>query len=94
MHGDKQVSLKNLARQIGVKSVSPCDPQIAQKHSGYKVGGTSPFGTKKTLPVYCEESILSLGKILINGGGQGLLVEIEAEVLREVLNVLPVTVAI
>ena len=94
MHGDKQVSVKNLARQIGAKSVKPCNPQIAQKHSGYKTGGTSPFGTKKTLPVYCEESILSLEKILINGGGQGLLVEIEAEALAQVLNIKTVTVAI
>lgn len=94
MHGDKQVSLKNLARQIGVKSVTPCDPQVAQKHSGYKTGGTSPFGTRKALPVYCEESIISLDKIVINGGGQGLLVEVSSQSLAAVLDLKLVNVAI
>src|ERR1700754_2596842 len=71
MHGDKQVSTKNLARQIGVKSVEPCKPDVAQRHSGYMVGGTSPFGTKKTMPVYVEASVLELARICINGGRRG-----------------------
>ncbi len=74
MHGDRQVSTKNLARAIGVKSVQPCKPEVAQRHSGYLVGGTSPFGTRKALPVYVEASVLALERILINGGGRGFLV--------------------
>jgi Cys-tRNA(Pro) deacylase len=73
MHGDLTVSTKNLARQIGAKSVTPCKPEVAQRHSGYMVGGTSPFGTKKTMPVYVEQGILALEKIYINGGGRGYL---------------------
>ncbi len=87
MHGDAQVSTKALARQIGTKSVQPCDPATAQRHSGYKVGGTSPFGTRKPLPVYLERSVCDLPRIWINGGARGLLVEIDPGVLGEVLDV-------
>ncbi|HET9645337.1 MAG TPA: Cys-tRNA(Pro) deacylase [Burkholderiaceae bacterium] len=85
MHGDCQVSTKKLAREIGVKSVEPCTPEIAQRHSGYLVGGTSPFGTRKALPVFVEESILSLPRICINGGRRGFLVGIEPAVLTTLL---------
>src|SRR2546430_13607868 len=71
MHGDHQVSTKNLARQIGAKSVEPCRPEVAQRHSGYLVGGTSPFGTKRAMPVYVEGSVLALPRILVNGGRRG-----------------------
>ena len=74
MHGDRTVSTKNLARQAGAKRIEPCRPDAAQRHSGYQVGGTSPFGTRKTLPVYLERSILELAKIYINGGRRGYLV--------------------
>ena len=74
MHGDRKVSTKNLARQAGVKRIEPCTPEAARRHSGYQVGGTSPFGTRKKLPVYMERSILDLGKIYINGGRRGFLV--------------------
>jgi len=93
MHGDKQVSTKELARTIGVKSVNPCTPEVALKHTGYMVGGISPCGTKKVLPVYVEESILSLPKIFINAGRRGLLVEISPSDLVKVLNPIPVKVA-
>jgi Cys-tRNA(Pro) deacylase len=76
MHGDRKVSTKNLARQAGVKRVEPCKPDVAQRHSGYQVGGTSPFGTRKRLPVYLERSILQLPQIYINGGRRGFLVKI------------------
>ncbi|HZV82439.1 MAG TPA: Cys-tRNA(Pro) deacylase [Geobacteraceae bacterium] len=76
MHGDCQVSTKELARHIGVKLVAPCPPDVANRHSGYLVGGTSPFGTKKAMPVYMEESILHLPKIYLNGGKRGFLVGI------------------
>jgi Cys-tRNA(Pro) deacylase len=76
MHGDRQVSTKELARIIGCKSVSPCAPQAADKHSGYQVGGTSPFGTRKAMPIYLEETIAALPKIYINGGKRGFLVGI------------------
>ena len=76
MHGDRKVSTKNLARQAGVKRIEPCKPEAAQRHSGYQVGGTSPFGTRKKLPVYLERSILELPKIYINGGRRGFLVGI------------------
>ena len=85
MHGDRKVSTKNLARQIGCKSVSPCAPEVAQRHSGYLVGGTSPFGTKKAMPVYVEESILALPWIYINGGRRGYLIGIAPSVLPTVL---------
>ncbi|MBK5205337.1 MAG: aminoacyl-tRNA deacylase [Polaromonas sp.] len=80
MHGNRKVSTKNLARQIGAKSVEPCQPEVAQRHSGYLVGGTSPFGTRKVMPVYIEESILGLPKIVINGGRRGYLVGIDPQV--------------
>ena len=77
MHGDLKVSTKELARVIGVKTIAPCNPEIANKHSGYVVGGTSPFGTRRKMPVYMEETILSLPKIYINGGKRGYLVGID-----------------
>ncbi len=80
MHGNRKVSTKNLARQIGAKSVAPCLPEVANRHSGYLVGGTSPFGTRRDMPVYIEASILELPKILINGGRRGYLVGIDPQV--------------
>jgi Cys-tRNA(Pro) deacylase len=95
MHGDKQVSTKNLARAIGVKGVEPCKPEVAQRHSGYLVGGTSPFGFKRAgVPVYVEESILALPRIAINGGRRGYLVGIEPAVLTRLLNAQPVNCAL
>jgi Cys-tRNA(Pro) deacylase len=86
MHGDKDVSTKNLARQIGCKSVNPCAPEMAQKHSGYLVGGTSPFGTRKQMPVYLERSIADLDRIYINGGRRGFLISIAPTDLVRVLS--------
>jgi len=94
MHGDKQVSTKNLARQIGAKSVEPCKPEVAQRHSGYMVGGTSPFGTKKAMPVYVQASVLELPRICINGGRRGYLVGIEPAVLTWLLDARPVDCAL
>ncbi|QOL51439.1 Cys-tRNA(Pro) deacylase [Massilia litorea] len=94
MHGDCKVSTKNLARAIGCKSVEPCKPEVAQRHSGYLVGGTSPFGIRKAMPVYVEESILALEKIYINGGRRGYLVGIAPRVLVEVLGAKPVQCAL
>lgn len=94
MHGDRQVSTKNLAREIGCKSVEPCKPEVAQRHSGYLVGGTSPFGTKKALPVYVEASVLELPRVWINGGRRGYLVGIEPSVLTGALGAKPVRCAI
>jgi Cys-tRNA(Pro) deacylase len=94
MHGDCKVSTKNLARAIGCKSVEPCKPDVAQRHSGYLIGGTSPFGTRKAMPVYVEESILALDKIYINGGRRGYLVGIAPGVLVEVLGAKPVQCAL
>jgi len=74
MHGDKKVSTKNLARQAGRKRIEPCKPEVAQRHSGYQVGGTSPFGTKRKMPIYLERSVLELPRIYINGGRRGFLV--------------------
>lgn len=85
MHGDCQVSTKNLARQIGAKSIEPCKPEVAQRHSGYLVGGTSPFGVRKAMPVYVESGVLSLPRILINGGRRGFLVGIAPAVLVDAL---------
>ncbi len=83
MHGDRKVSTKNLARQAGLKRIEPCKPEAAQRHSGYQVGGTSPFGTRKRLPVYMERSILELPKIYINGGRRGFLLRISpGEIVR------------
>jgi Cys-tRNA(Pro) deacylase len=90
MHGDRQVSLKNFARQIGAKKVEPCKPEVAQRHAGYQVGGTSPFGTRKLLPVYVERSILALPAIYINGGHRGFLVQIAPKVLSDLLQAKPV----
>ncbi|MFT3743618.1 MAG: Cys-tRNA(Pro) deacylase [Pyrinomonadaceae bacterium] len=94
MHGDKLVSTKNLARHIGVKSIEPSTPDRASKHTGYLVGGTSPFGTRTAMPVYVEASIFELEKIYINGGKRGFLVEIEPGELKRVLKVDEVEVAI
>lgn len=85
MHGDRKVSTKNLARQAGRKRVEPCRPDVAQRHSGYQVGGTSPFGTRKALPVYMERSILELPQLYINGGRRGFLVKIVPADLVRVL---------
>ena len=90
MHGDRQVNLKNFARQIGVKKVEPCKPEVAQRHTGYQIGGTSPFGTRKRLPVYVERSILALPTIYINGGRRGFLVQISPNALTRLLHAQPV----
>jgi Cys-tRNA(Pro) deacylase len=94
MHGDKQVSTKKLARAIGAKAVQACTPEAAQRHSGYQVGGTSPFGTKKALPVFVEEGVLALPMMLINGGRRGFLVGIAPEVLMRLLGAKPVQCAL
>ena len=94
MHGDRQVSTKNLAREIGVKSVEPCKPEVAQRHSGYLVGGTSPFGTKKAMPVVVEASVLDLPRICVNGGRRGYLVGIAPQVLVDLLGARPVHCAL
>jgi Cys-tRNA(Pro) deacylase len=88
------VSTKNLARQIGAKAVEPCDPAVAERHTGYQVGGTSPFGTRKPLPVYIERTVLDLPRIYINGGARGLLVSIAPADLVRVLAPTPVDVAL
>ena len=85
MHGNRKVSTKNLARQIGAKSVEPCTPEVANRHSGYLVGGTSPFATRRSMPVYIEETILALPRIAINGGRRGFLVGIEPQVCVRLL---------
>jgi len=94
MHGDRKVSTKNLARQIGVKKVEPCTPEAAHRHSGYLVGGTSPFGTRKAMPVYVEKSVLGLDRIYINGGRRGYLVGIAPGELLRVLGAKSVEVAL
>ncbi|MBS3017851.1 Cys-tRNA(Pro)/Cys-tRNA(Cys) deacylase YbaK [Comamonas sp. PE63] len=94
MHGDCKVSTKNLARQIGVKSVEPCKPEVANRHSGYLVGGTSPFGTRREMPVYIEETILALPRIAINGGRRGYLVQLAPEVCTRLLDARPVHCAL
>ncbi len=94
MHGDRQVSLKNLARQIGAKSVEPCTPEAAQRASGYQVGGTSPFGTRKAMKVYVERSVLALPRICINGGRRGYLVGLAPQVLVDLLGATPVDCAL
>jgi Cys-tRNA(Pro) deacylase len=86
MHGNKTVSTKNLARQIGAKSISPCKPEVANRHSGFLVGGTSPFGTRRKMPVYIERSILDLPRICINGGRRGYLVGLDPTVCVTLLN--------
>jgi len=94
MHGDKEVSTKALARFLGVKTVTPCRPETAHKHTGYVVGGISPFGTRKPLRVYAEESVLHLPKVYINAGKRGLLAEMSPDALDKVLEPTPVNVAI
>ena len=94
MHGNRTVSTKNLARQIGAKSVQPCKPEVANRHSGYLVGGTSPFGLRKAMPVYIEESILSLPRIVINGGRRGYLVGLDPQVCVRLLGARPVNCAL
>jgi Cys-tRNA(Pro) deacylase len=94
MHGNRKVSTKNLARQIGAKSVEPCKPEVANRHSGYLVGGTSPFGTRKEMPVYVEESILALPRIVLNGGRRGYLVGIDPKVVVDLLKAKPVNCAL
>ena len=93
MHGDREVSTKELARVLGVKSVIPCTPENAFKHTGYRVGGISPFGIKKKLPIYIEETILSLPRIFINAGRRGLLCEISPQDLVRVLTPKPISVS-
>ena len=94
MHGDREVSTKNLARHLGVKSVSPCAPAVADRHSGYQVGGTSPFGLRKPIPVFVERTILALERIWINGGRRGFLVAIDPRELTRVVSATPVDVAL
>ena len=94
MHGDRKVSTKNLARQAGVKKIEPCRPEAAQRHSGYQIGGTSPFGTRKQLPVYLERSVLELPRIYINGGRRGFLVGIAPGEIVRVLRPALVDVAL
>jgi Cys-tRNA(Pro) deacylase len=94
MHGDREVSTRQLARILGVKSVEPCDERTATRHTGYLFGGTSPFGTRVRLPVYVEKTILDLPRILINGGKRGFLVEIDPKVLPEILPVTLVEIAV
>ena len=94
MHGDRKVSTKELARQIGVKRVAPCKPEDATRHSGYQVGGCSPFGLRKPMPVYIEESILALGRILINGGKRGFLVGLPPQEVVRVVKPTLVNVAL
>jgi len=94
MHGDREVSTKNLARQIGRKAVKPCAPDVAQKHTGYLVGGTSPFGARKSMPIYMERSIADLERLYINGGRRGFLISMSPFDLVRVLSPLLVDVAL
>jgi len=94
MHGDCSVSTRNLARSIGVKSVAPCVPEQAERVTGYRVGGISPFGTRKRLPVYVERTVLELPRLLVNGGRRGYLIEIEPSVLATLLAATPVECAL
>ncbi|MDE2613173.1 MAG: Cys-tRNA(Pro) deacylase [Burkholderiales bacterium] len=94
MHGDRQVSTKNLARAIAAKSVEPCRPEVAQRHSGYLVGGTSPFGLRKAMPVYVEASVLELARIYINGGRRGFLVALAPQVITRQLGARTVSCAL
>jgi Cys-tRNA(Pro) deacylase len=94
MHGNRNVSTKNLARQIGVKSVEPCAPEVANRHSGYLVGGTSPFATRRRMPVYIERTILDLPRICINGGRRGYLIGIDPQVCVQLLDAKPVECAL
>jgi Cys-tRNA(Pro) deacylase len=94
MHGDRKVSTKNLARQSGRKRIEPCDPEVAQRHTGYQVGGTSPFGVRKPIPVFVERSVLALPRIYINGGRRGYLVGIDSAVLVDPLGATAVDCAL
>ena len=94
MHGDREVSTKNLARQIGRKVVKPCAPEVAERHTGYQVGGTSPFGTRKALPVFVERTILDLDRIYLNGGRRGFLVSLDPRAAATALEATPVDVAV
>ena len=94
MHGDREVSTKGLARAIGVKTVTPCRPEVAERHTGYLVGGTSPFGTRRAFPVYVERTILDLDAVHVNGGRRGLLVRLAPRAFIDVLGATPVSVAI
>lgn len=94
MHGDREVSTKNLARQIGRKVVKPCAPEVAERHTGYQVGGTSPFGTRKALAVFVERTILDLDRIYLNGGRRGFLVSLDPRAAAAALGATPVDVAV
>ena len=94
MHGDREVSTKNLARAIGVKTTAPCTPEVADRHSGYQVGGTSPFGLRRAMPVYMQQTILELPRIYINGGARGFLVAIDPRDAQRVLAPTLVEVAV
>jgi len=94
MHGDRKVSTKNLARQVGAKSIEPCKPEVANRHSGFLIGGTSPFGTRKQMPVYAEKSIFALPRIYINGGRRGYLVGIAPAELARTLKAVEVECAL
>ena len=94
MHGDLEISTKNLARLLGRKSIVPCRPEVAERHTGYKVGGTSPFGTRKAIPVYVERTILALPRIYLNGGHRGFLVGLDPGEVVRVLGATPVEVGI
>ena len=94
MHGDREVSTKNLARQIGARTVKPCAPDVAERHTGYQVGGTSPFGTRKPLPVYVERTILDLERVYLNGGRRGFLVSLDPRAAVAALQATAVEVAV
>jgi Cys-tRNA(Pro) deacylase len=94
MHGDREVSAKQLARTIGTKTVAPCAPEVADRHSGYQVGGTSPFGLRRAMPIYLQATILALPRIYINGGARGFLVELDPRELVRVLSPITVEVAV
>lgn len=94
MHGNRKVSTKNLARQIGAKLVLPCTPEVANRHSGYLVGGTSPFATRRSMPVYIESTVLALSQILINGGRRGYLLGIDPQICVQLLNARAVSCAL
>ena len=94
MHGDREVSTKNLARAIGTKAVQPCAPEVADRHSGYQVGGTSPFGLRRAMPVYLQQTILELSRIYINGGARGFLVALDPKDAQRVLQPVLVDVAV